>query len=123
MGKLVKEAVESLELFKISGLNPTIINARFIKPIDTEMIENIAKKHKFILTLEDGSIAGGFGSSILEYFSSVNNNEIEVLIHGIPDKYIDHGTQAELYEELQLNAEGILKISINRFFAENNLAM
>ena len=71
---------------------------RFVKPLDEKLLHKILKKHKFILTVEDGCVIGGFGSAILEF---INDNKYSAIVQrlGIPDKIIEHGTQDELYKE------------------------
>ena len=64
---------------------------RFVKPIDEKMLHKICKKYLAIITIEDGCIQGGFGSSILE-FMAINNYNLKVKMLGIPDKFIHHGT-------------------------------
>jgi len=111
IGKLVNEAnVAAEELSKI-GISAEVINARFVKPLDTNMIDYIANKFDTVITLEDGQKSGGFGSAVLEYINE-NKLNLNLFIHGIDDKFIDHGTQEELYSELKLDAKGIAEIVI-----------
>ena len=81
---------------------------RFVKPLDKKLLHEVMKKHKYILTVEDGCIIGGFGSSIIEFMSDNNyNNTIQRL--GIPDKIIEHGSQDELYHECEYDSDAIYK--------------
>lgn len=91
---------------------------RFLKPLDETMLHQIASKYKKIITIEDGVITGGFGSAVLEFLSD-NNYSTQVLRHGIPDSFIEHGTPEELYHMLELDAEGIAK-RIESFLAKKN---
>ena len=71
---------------------------RFVKPLDENLLHEILKNHKYILTVEDGCIMGGFGSAIIEFMADNNyKNSIQRL--GIPDRIIEHGSQDELYNE------------------------
>ncbi|MEI8087411.1 MAG: 1-deoxy-D-xylulose-5-phosphate synthase [Paludibacter sp.] len=81
---------------------------RFLKPLDEDMLHEIANKFKQIVTIEDGVIQGGFGSAVLEFMSD-NGYKVDVKRIGIPDTFIEHGTPEELYNMLGLDAEGIVK--------------
>ena len=95
IGNYVTKAIEKL---KKENIYPSHYDMRFVKPIDEKLLHKILKKHKFILTVEDGCIIGGFGSAILEFMSENNYlNSLQRL--GIPDKIIEHGSQDELYKE------------------------
>jgi 1-deoxy-D-xylulose-5-phosphate synthase len=107
VGKMVNEALTAYEILKDLGIEAEIINARFIKPLDSELLLEILGNHTKIMTIEDGQKMGGFGSAILEFVSENSILSKDILIHGIPDKFIQHGTQDELLAELQLNARGI----------------
>ncbi len=78
----------------------------FVKPLDEEMLHEIAKKFDQIMTIEDGVIQGGFGSAVLEFMSDKGYN-VQVKRLGIPDSFIEHGTPEELYHMLELDEEGI----------------
>ena len=100
---------------------------RFLKPLDTEMLHEIAKKFERIVTIEDGVIQGGFGSAVLEFMSD-NGYHIQTKRIGIPDTFIEHGTPEELYNMIGLNAEGITKTILSelkglmKFKVVSNLA-
>jgi 1-deoxy-D-xylulose-5-phosphate synthase len=81
---------------------------RFVKPLDEELLHQIFKKFDKIITLEDGTITGGFGSAVLEFMSE-NNYTAKVKRLGIPDKFIEHGTQQELYKECGYDTESIYR--------------
>jgi len=90
------------------NIYPTIVNMRFAKPLDENKLDEIAERHSKIVTLEEGNLPGGFGSAVLEYFAE-NNYKNDVLRIGLPDKFMDHGTQAELHNILEIDPEGIAK--------------
>ena len=92
---------------------------RFAKPIDEELLHNILKKFDKIITIEDGTIVGGFGSAVLEFMNK-NNYSAKVKLLGIPDRFIDHGTQQELYKECGYDAGSIYK-EIKMIFGLKNL--
>ena len=81
---------------------------RFIKPLDTNLLDDIAARHDKIVTLEENNLPGGFGSAVLEYFND-NNYKNEILRIGIPDQFIDHGTQAQLHKQIEIDPEGIVE--------------
>ncbi|WP_457623001.1 1-deoxy-D-xylulose-5-phosphate synthase [Persephonella sp.] len=104
VGKYVQRAVYVKELLKKSGYNPTIINSRFIKPFDEEMLTDVLKSHKYIVTMEDGSLNGGFGSMVAEY--AVDNGYGNLILRfGIPDNFIGHGKIDLLEADLGLLPE------------------
>lgn len=119
VGKYVKKALETREYLKKYGFNPTIVNARFIKPFDELLLKELLKNHKYIVTMEDGALNGGFGSAIGEYI--LDNNYINNLIRfGIPDKFIEHGKIELLEKDLGLLPEQMAetiknKISLNNY--------
>ncbi len=102
-GPLLSTALEVAE-----ELNATLIDMRFVKPIDNQMIENCTKNHKVIVTIEDNSILGGAGSAVLEIISK-NNLICKTLCLGIPDNFIEHGTQEEIYKLCGLDKNSIIK--------------
>ena len=110
VGKMVKEAKIAMEILKDSNVHPELINARFIKPIDKDMLDDLYERFDKIVTIEEGQVNGGFGSAVLEHFAAKNRSDVEVLLHGIPDEYIEHGTQEELLHSLRLDGEGIANV-------------
>lgn len=106
VGNMVEYAKKASLLLSESGINPEIINMRFIKPLDTERLDDIAKRFDKIVTLEENSIVGGFSSGVLEYFSD-RNYKNNILRIGLPDKFIDHGTQEELHKLIGIDPVGI----------------
>ena len=86
--------------------NLNLINCRFIKPMDEEKLKAISDQGGHVITIEEGSLIGGLGSVVSDYF---NGSSTKVVSMGIPDKYIEHGTRQELLDDLSLNIEGVLK--------------
>lgn len=105
-GNMVGKSLAAAELLAEDGIDAEVINARFIKPLDTELLDDACSRFGRVITVEDGQIQGGFGSAVAEYIADKHIRP-ELLIHGIDDKFIDHGTQEELWRELRLDAEGI----------------
>ena len=112
-GSMVEIAEQSVnELHQKYNIKITLINARFIKPLDEEILMDIALRYKYIYTIEEGLVSGGFGSSILEFYSKrkVSSN---VIIKGIYDDFTEHGTRKELLRDLNLDYESITKDIVN----------
>ena len=106
LGSMVDYSLKAAAKLKDQGINCEVINMRFAKPIDTEMLDFIAGKFQKIVTLEENNLPGGFGSAVAEYFILKNyKNDIQFI--GIPDKFVDHGTQEELHNILGIDPDGI----------------
>ena len=108
IGNTVQEAIA-----KISGSGedtplPAHFDMRFLKPLDTDIMAEVAEKYDHIITVEDGALNGGFGSAVLEWFAD-NGYTKRVTRLGIPDTFIEHGKPAELYRIIGLDTEGIAK--------------
>jgi len=111
IGNMAKNVTQSIAETK----NPTEIahyDLRFVKPLDETLLHSIFKKFKKIITVEDGTIKGGFGSAILE-FASENNYQNEIKILGIPDHFIHHGTTEELYQICGIDVNSIKNVLNN----------
>ena len=106
VGSMVEYALKSVIDLNANGITTSLYNMRFIKPLDIAVLDEIAKKFNKIVTLEENALVGGFGSGILEYFNEKNYKN-DILRIGLPDKFIDHGTQAELHKILGIDPEGI----------------
>ena len=89
-----------------SALDCTVVNMRFVKPLDTALVESLAQSHDLIITVEENAIPGGAGAGILEHLSSVGANSNVKLI-GLPDEFVDHGSREELLAECRLDQEGL----------------
>jgi 1-deoxy-D-xylulose-5-phosphate synthase len=79
---------------------------RFAKPLDEEMLHEIFANYSKIITVEDGTVVGGFGSAVLEFMNE-NGYKADVKIMGIPDRLVEHGTPKQLYDEIGIDANGI----------------
>lgn len=106
LGNKVLEAVESL---KSQGMSVACYNMIFLKPIDEDILAEVGAKFKQVITVEDGTRNGGFGSAVLEYFADHDIN-IKVKRLGLPDKFVEHGTPDELYKLCGLDSESIEKV-------------
>ncbi|MGZ5246422.1 MAG: 1-deoxy-D-xylulose-5-phosphate synthase [Flavitalea sp.] len=99
-------ATQAIRELRSEGLDPAHYDIRFVKPLDEEMLHEVFSKYDRVLTVEDGTIVGGFGSAILEFMQQ-NNYSATVKMLGIPDRYVEHGTLKELHRECGYDAQGI----------------
>lgn len=109
MVKVAEAAAEELSLHY--GIDAMVVNMRFLKPLDEELIVNIAKEGKPILTLEESALAGGMGSAILEVLEQ-HRVQTSVVRKGFPDKFIEHGSRSELLHELGLTMNEIVEEAV-----------
>ncbi|HSQ76151.1 MAG TPA: 1-deoxy-D-xylulose-5-phosphate synthase [Bacteroidota bacterium] len=107
VGELVAPAQQAAAELAHEGIECEVVNMRFVKPLDTALLDDIGSRFHHILTLEDNSVVGGFGGAVCEYFASKEKNDVRVTVHGIPDRFVDHGSPAELAAELGLDGPGI----------------
>jgi 1-deoxy-D-xylulose-5-phosphate synthase len=115
-GSEVYPALEAAKLLAAAGIEAEVINARFAKPLDTELLLELAKRHTKILTLEEGALAGGFGSGVLEFYEAQGIlPQLETHSVGLPDEFIEHGSQAYMRNLYQLDAAGIVQQVYTRF--------
>ena len=105
-GHMLKPAAEAAERLQAEGYHPMLVNMRFLNPLDTELLKELAQTCAHIVTVEDNLRKGGFGSKVLEYYGDAGI-QTDVLNLAFPDKYIEQGTQAQLFERYGLDAAGI----------------
>jgi 1-deoxy-D-xylulose-5-phosphate synthase len=106
-GTLLHAAIDAAELLGREGLDVAVINARFVKPLDSETILRAIRECPFVVTVEEGALLGGFGSAVLEAASDAGLDASRVRRLGIPDQFIAHGGRDELLTDLKLDREGI----------------
>lgn len=99
-------AAAAIRDVKAEGINPAHYDMRFVKPIDEAMLHEVFSKYEKIITVEDGTVVGGFGSAVLEFMNE-HSYKAEVKIMGIPDRLVEHGTPKQLYDEIGIDANGI----------------
>ena len=99
-------AATAIRDVRTEGINPAHYDMRFAKPIDEEMLHEVFTNYNKIVTVEDGTVVGGFGSAVLE-FMNAHGYKADVKIVGIPDRLVEHGTPKQLYEEIGIDANGI----------------
>lgn len=108
IGAIGIEAQKAAEKLPEEGISAAHYDMRFVKPIDETMLHEVFSKFKNIITVENGVIAGGMGSAVIEFMAD-HEYHSKVIRLGIPDRFIEHGTQAELYAQCGFDAEGIQK--------------
>lgn len=108
VGHMAELAVQVRDRLKEIGYHCSLINARFIKPLDTEMLEALTKDHRLFVTIEENVLSGGFGEQVLHYVSRAKL-DVGVRCIGIPDDYVEHGNVDLLRREVGLDAETIVK--------------
>jgi len=107
IGSEVAYCLKAAERLASEGLKATVVNARFVKPLDTELILALARSHGTIVTAEDHYLSGGFGSAVMELLEENHLNEVRVLRLGFPDQLIEHASQSLLLAKYGLDADGI----------------
>ena len=107
---MVDEAMKAAAALEEDGVSAGVVNMRFVKPLDSELLVKTAQQYKNIVTMEEGSLKGGAGSAVLEV---LNENgmlqSVKVLNLGIPDKYIPHGAKPLLMRDIGLDHENVVK--------------
>jgi 1-deoxy-D-xylulose-5-phosphate synthase len=107
VGATVYPAVQAADALRLKGLSVGVVNARFVKPLDAELILGVARRTGRILTVEENALQGGFGSAVLEILYDNNLQDVKVRRLGLPDHYIEQGSQAQLRKDVGIDAEGI----------------
>ena len=102
-GNMLNEALKVAD-----KINATVVNMRFIKPLDIKLIRDLASSHKLLVTLEENAISGGAGSAVLEVISEYDL-KCQTLLLGLPDKFVEQGSQEQLRKEYGLDASSIIK--------------
>lgn len=115
IGTPVSQCIEASALLEKIGISAEVVNMRFVKPLDRAMLNDLSRRFTKIVTVEENSVVGGFGSAVLEEFSAMGRSDIKVKVHGLIDGYVTQGTPAELQKLTQLDAEGIASI-VQQFY-------
>jgi len=106
-GALFSECRAAVDRLADTGLDVGLINARFVKPLDEEVLIGAIRRAGFVVTVEEGALAGGFGSAVLEIAADAGLDTSRIRRLGIPDRFIEHAERNELLMELGLDAAGI----------------
>ncbi|POY39258.1 1-deoxy-D-xylulose-5-phosphate synthase [Solitalea longa] len=108
IGAIGNQAVKACAELSAEGVNPAHYDLRFVKPLDEELLHEVFKKYKKIITVEDGCLMGGMGSAVLEFMTD-NGYSAQIKRLGMPDKIVEHGEQTELYAECNYDWNAIIK--------------
>src|SRR5258708_38298557 len=104
---MVSPAVEAAAILEKDGVGATVINARFVKPLDADLVLAAAKDHGLIVTVEEAYLSGGFGSAVMELLEENGLlDKVKVVRMGVPDEIVTHGDPKMLLAKYGLNAEG-----------------
>jgi 1-deoxy-D-xylulose-5-phosphate synthase len=109
IGSTVYPALAATLRLAAEGINIKIINARFAKPIDSELIASTAVAIKKIITVEENVLQGGFGSAVLELLAEKNITGVQLKRLGIPDEFVEHATQTQLRQKYGIDEDGIYR--------------
>ncbi|MDU0939068.1 MAG: 1-deoxy-D-xylulose-5-phosphate synthase [Clostridiales bacterium] len=107
VGRMIEIAISVRNRLKEEGWNVTLVNARFVKPLDRAMIKELSREHKLIVTLEENVLSGGFGEHVCEYVMT-SDVKVEVLPIALPNDYIEHGNVKLLFSEAKIDTESVL---------------
>ncbi|MFA6515483.1 MAG: transketolase C-terminal domain-containing protein, partial [Candidatus Paceibacterota bacterium] len=110
VGTMVAQSLKAAEILEKDGILAEVVNMRFVKPLDLDLLENISQRFTNIITVEENSVVGGFGSAVVEALTNMNKTNINIKIHGLSDSYVTHGTPAELLQITKLDAYGIASV-------------
>ena len=106
-GSMVERCATAVEELAREGIRVGLINGRWIKPVDKAMIPDLARRYTWVMTVEEGMLAGGFGDAVYEFYRA-NGLETSGLRHmGLPDRFVEHGSRSELLEEIGLSARHV----------------
>ncbi|RKD25587.1 1-deoxy-D-xylulose-5-phosphate synthase [Ammoniphilus oxalaticus] len=112
LGNMVELALEAADHVKQEGIQPMVIDARFVKPLDHDLLIRLAKERYHLITVEEATVAGGFGSAVLEFYAEHGYHDMTVEMIGVPDVLVEHGSSTEQRREIGLTAEAIAKKTI-----------
>ncbi len=120
IGTMVTQSLQAADILEKEGILAEVVNMRFVKPLDNELLANISKRFSRIITVEENSVVGGFGSAIVEAYAAMNTSNLNIKIHGIQDGYVTHGTPAELFALTKIDGIGIAGI-VKEFIKQHKL--
>lgn len=114
VGSMVKTAEQVRRKLKEIGYSCSLVNARFVKPVDTGILQELAGEHKLFVTMEENVRSGGYGEKVLDYVTE-QGLPVQVLNISIPDEYVEHGNVDALYEEVGIDAESVIRRIIEKY--------
>jgi 1-deoxy-D-xylulose-5-phosphate synthase len=112
VGATVYPALQAADALRLRGISAGVVNARFVKPLDAGLLLSVARRTGRILTVEENALQGGFGSAVLEMLYDNNLQDVKVRRLGLPDHYIEQGSQAQLRKDVGIDTEGITAAAV-----------
>jgi 1-deoxy-D-xylulose-5-phosphate synthase len=109
VGSMVHPALQAAQDLSQKSIDVTVVNCRYIKPMDEDILQDLIRRHDHLITVEENVLAGGFGDAVMEYMERSRARDAIVSCMGLPDQFIDHGARDRLLKEVELNAEGICR--------------
>jgi 1-deoxy-D-xylulose-5-phosphate synthase len=119
VGTMVQTAVRAAETLEKSGISTGVVNIRFVKPLDKQVVESVAQTARWIVTMEENCLMGGFGSAVLETLNNSGRQGAKVLRLGLPDCFIEQGSREELLQCLRLDTAGVIE-QVTAFIGVNS---
>jgi 1-deoxy-D-xylulose-5-phosphate synthase len=108
-GFMTNELKKTAKVLKENGYNPTLVDARFIKPLDEDCYRHLFDSHKVIVTLEDNTRIGGYGSAVLDLLTDLGYTDKKLFRFGLPDSFVEQGNIQDLYKLLKIDGESVAK--------------
>ena len=115
IGQTVMPALRAAQDLAPLGIDAAVVNARFVKPLDRETILPLVDRLPFVITVEEGTLEGGFGSAVLEACNAERIDARNVIRLGLPDRFVEHAERAELMADLGLDVEGFCRAARRAF--------
>ncbi|MBP6965080.1 MAG: 1-deoxy-D-xylulose-5-phosphate synthase [Armatimonadetes bacterium] len=122
IGSMVHPALKAREILRESGTSAALVNARYAKPLDSEVITRFARKCRRLVVVEENSASGGFGSAVMELLAEAGVNDVEIRLIGLPDEFAVHGKISVLREHYGLDAEHIAAVAAEATATASRLA-
>ena len=110
IGTPLKDCLDAASQLATEGINVSVINARFVKPIDADMVKRCLTEFDFVVTVEEAMLMGGFGSAFLEEANNQRLSTVNVHRIGIPDEFVQHAERPEVLADLKLDAAGVASV-------------
>ncbi len=111
IGAMVATCTAAAAALRAQGIDAGVVNARFVKPLDTELLDRLAETDALVVTVEDNALAGGFGSAVNEYWVDRRYKTARVRNMGLPDRFVEHGTREELLADVGLSADEVARFA------------
>jgi 1-deoxy-D-xylulose-5-phosphate synthase len=109
-GAMLADCIAAADRLLEDGIQVEVVNARFVKPLDEDVIARVLRSSPFVVTVEEAALIGGFGSAVLEFASQRQLNTGHVRRLGVPDIFVEHGSRQELLADLGLDSDGIYRV-------------